>query len=229
MSLKDFLTVGRSVIPGGRIANVTTVATEIIQQNAKRQVLIISPPSAGVVTIFPDPSISDRTGLIMRWDGMWLWLSAAKDGGIVRERFFAILETGEGPVTDRWTETTNAVNAQVVATRAAVINRRHRLHGFAGSFDAAGVIGRLRTRINGVTVFDSDLHEQASTSIEGESFESAANENAEAILVAGGAGVTGRINLWGTTIDAGDGGANVGIIEGLTDPSLDEPDRKTMV
>lgn len=207
--------IGYLTFDDERSAAVGTQSVAIVPRGDDRRVLMFGPPSAGRVTLRPDSEVTDRQGFVLNWNDPPLLLRVEDHGDIVGRSWHAISVVGEGPMTARWHETATATNGIATATHAAVAGQRHRILGFGGSYNTAGLIGRLELHIGGVLSADYHVHEQFNMPLPEGSFESAANEAVLATLAAGGVGEIGTANIHGETFNVGDGGITIPVVSGM--------------
>ena len=93
-----------------------------------------------------------------------------------------------------------AVNVAAVVTKTAVAGQRHAIYGILFSYNAAPTGGRLTVTDGGVTVIDLQVNAAGAVLIPF-NYQMAFGVNSEVVvtLAAGGAAVTGKLQLIGHT------------------------------
>jgi hypothetical protein len=162
--------------------------------------LVIYPPSAGKVTIFPDTLPVFLAGFSIDQDDSPLVLLLDDHGDLVQRGWRAIGSlvglVGAAGVDTPFSATGTGTNAVATATQAAVAGTTHFVGGvsFSGSVATVGVLARL---LDGAAVLMNwRMHNQVQVSF-AEPVRGTAGNSVSCDLVGLGVGNTGDVNIHG--------------------------------
>lgn len=93
MCLQDVL-IGRATKGGFSTVSITTSAKQIVGQSMSRFALLICAPTSGVLTIAPDPAVTNGVGISIQAAQGYVWLDIKTHGDLVKHAWFGIMSAG---------------------------------------------------------------------------------------------------------------------------------------
>jgi len=195
--MHESLILGLNKSAETRIVSIPAASTEVAKRDRHRVVLTFYPPSSGEIFLQPEGAAVLDQGIRLAKGDSPLTLFLERHGEIVRQSWQAI---GRGEVNGsrtNWVETAEATNLLATATHAAVAGTVHTVVSVITGYATLNIIGDVNLLVNGASVAKWSEAFIVPQPIPVTGFSAPAGQSIGASIAAGGAGVVGRVNVFG--------------------------------